>query len=499
MQRKDYNALGLLYLIVLLIYYPLFYTDYIYMDEALEIWQLKPDSNFIMFLDDGRALTEWLQRPIFTRIDTIHEITYVRIISLLGWMACIPIWYVIIKRIMVNMQAYEYLPFFACLYLVTSLPFTVSVQWATCMQFFIGQTCGLLSGAVIYKGIRFRENKMRIAPVAAGAALLLGVASMFFYQNAVGCFVIPFLLHFINPKTAHKNKVLITGFVVYMLIYGVYYILYKISLKVYEIPVIERNNIHIDVVDKLKWFLARPLERSFRFSVMTHEDSTVSKFYYPLMLLAWAWLAFKRFGRANWPKALIYLALTVGIFFISYLPNLIIKENFASNRTLLALNMCVWLVVAEMFLFFVRDKILLQLSGIAVAVVFVIAARNNFRREFLHPIQQETAALQDYFHRHYHNGIRAIYFIRSPEDLFVKKYNVYESMDEFGVPQTFWPWVPDALSRQLAYEVNHDRKLTLQLAVRQWADRSAFERSGAVVDKTVLIVDAQEIMKDVKP
>lgn len=498
MQRKDYYALGLLYLIVLFIFYPLFYTDYIFMDEAVEIWNMKPGTGYIMFLDDGRALTEWLQYPFFSRIDTLHEITYIRIISLLGWLVCLPLWYAIIKRI-VHRQVYGNLPFATCLYLVTSVPFVLSVQWATCMQFFIAQTCGLLSGVLVYNGIRFTGNRMRILAAPVVAALLLGVACMFFYQNAVGCYLIPFLLHFINPKAEQKNRMMIAGITVYFAVYVVYYILYRICLQAYDIPDINRNAIHFNPWEKIKWFLARPLERSFRFSVLTHEDSQVSKYYFMLMLAAWALLAFKRFGKTNAIKALTYLAVCFGIFVIAYLPNLIIKENFASNRTLFALNLCVWIVCAEMFFFFVRNKLALQISGIIVGTVFILAARNNFRNEFLHPVQQETLALKNYIQQHYHNRIRTVYFIRPPYDFFSKKYNIYESMDEFGVPQTYLEWVPDPLTRQLVFEKTRNRKQAEQLSIRQWTGKDSFIRSGAAVDSSVLVVDVQEIMQNIKP
>jgi hypothetical protein len=499
MQRKDVYAIGILYLLMLLIFYPLFYTEYIYMDEAVQIWLMKPGTDYMLFLDDGRALTEWLQFPLFSAIDSIHAITYIRIISLVGWMICVPVWYWVIKRVINSKPEYEHLPFFSCLYMVTSLPFLVSVQWATCMQFFIAQTCGLLSGAVLYIGIRFTETRLRVSMVAVIASVLLGVAAMFFYQNAAGCFLIPFLLHFINQKATQKNKVLITALAVNMLVFVVYYILYRISMQVYNIPLIERNSIHIDVVDKIKWFLARPLERSFRFSVLAHEDSLVSKVYFALMLAAWALLALKRFGKANRLQAFTYLAVTMGIFFISYLPNLIIKENFASNRTMFALNMCVWLVCAEMVMHFVKNRSALLVTGIMIALVFVICARNNFRNAFLKPVQQETAALKNHIQQHYHNGTRTIHFIRPPEDFFVKKYHVHQSMDEIGIPQSFFVWVPDPLCRQLVYEKTHNRKATEQLVIRHWPDAASFARSGEPVDSTVLLVDVQAIMSAPKP
>ena len=499
MTRKDFYAIGILYLAMLLIFYPLFYTDYIFTDEAEQIWGMKPGTGFIMFLDDGRALTEWMLYPLFSAIDSIHDITYMRIISLVGWMICLPVWYWVFKRMVSNKPEYAYLPFFSSLYMVTSLPFLVSVQWAACMQFFVAETCGLLAGVVLYNGIRLIDNKMRISVAPVAVALLLGVATMFFYQSAVGCFMIPFLLHFINPNTTQKNKVLITSLAFYMLVYGVYYILYRISLQVYHIPSINRNTIHIDVVDKIKWFFARPLERSFRFSILTHEDSILSKWYFGLMLIGWTLLAFIRFGKANRLQAVTYLAATMGVFFISYLPNMIVKEDFASNRTMFALNICVWLVCAEMFLHFVKDKLVMRVAITAIGLIFVFSARNNFNNVFLYPASQQTAILKNYIQQHYHPGIRSVHFIRPSEDFVANKYQVYQSMDEFAIPITFAYWVPDPLCRQLVYEKTHNRKEAEQLEIKGWPDAASYARSGATVDSTVLVVDVQAITNGIKP
>src|SRR6185503_12659523 len=104
----------------------------------------------------------------FSTINTVHEVTYLRVFSLVGWLICIPIWYVCLKRVIGpnsyrDDRNYQLLPFFTCFYLVTSLPFAISIQWASCMELFIANTTGLLSGTFIYKSIQFTENKFTIS------------------------------------------------------------------------------------------------------------------------------------------------------------------------------------------------------------------------------------------------------------------------------------------------------------------------------------------------
>src|SRR5689334_21182655 len=118
MQRKDFYLLGVLSVLLLLIFLPLFYSDYIFTDEASEIWGYNSIPGLQLFTDDGRWLSEILQSWLFKMADTIHDVTYLRLISLFGWMACLSIWYGVIKRSVDKVPGYEFLPFFSCLYLI---------------------------------------------------------------------------------------------------------------------------------------------------------------------------------------------------------------------------------------------------------------------------------------------------------------------------------------------------------------------------------------------
>jgi hypothetical protein len=500
MHRNDFYLLGILWGLVLFIFLPLFYSSYIFMDEALQIWGYNSVPGFYMLIDEGRWLTEQLESWLFRKVDTIHDVTYLRLISLFGWIACLPVWYLVIKRLVSKVPGYEYLPFFTCLYLVTSLPFIVSVQWATCMQFFIADTAALLSGALVLQGLHFNGNKPRLVAKHALPALLLGVVSLFFYQGAFACFLLPFLIHFINPFNYRKDSVLIAGLAFYLFVYAVYFVLYKLSFHLFnEIPPDPRNALYIHPWEKLKFFLARPLERSFRFTLLVHEDSRISKVYYSLMLLALAMLAFMRFGKAKWRNAAKYLAGVGGMLIMSYLPAMLISESYASNRTLMALNLLVFIVCLEMALFFIKNRRFLQIAGVAMIVFFVFCARYNFQHVFLHPIQQETAALKDYFKQHYHSGIQTIHFIRPSEDFMAEKYGVTRSMDEFGVSSSCWEWVPNALSKQLIYEATGNRKLAAGVEIKHWPGKEAYLRSGETLNSNTLLVDVPEIMNSVKP
>jgi hypothetical protein len=52
--RKDYLKISLLILIAIGIYYPLFYSEYAYTDELVQLWLYKKGTNFQMFITQGQ-------------------------------------------------------------------------------------------------------------------------------------------------------------------------------------------------------------------------------------------------------------------------------------------------------------------------------------------------------------------------------------------------------------------------------------------------------------
>ena len=47
--------------------------------------------------------------------------------------------------------------------------------------------------------------------------------------------------------------------------------------------------------------------------------------------------------------------------------------------------------------------------------------------------------------------------LRPPEDLFVRKYGITRSWDEFGVPSNFFNWVPAYVMSQIRFEMGEER------------------------------------------
>jgi hypothetical protein len=176
------------------------------------------------------------------------------------------------------------------------------------------------------------------------------------------------------------------------------------------------------------------------------------------------------------------------------MPSLLVKENFSSNRTLMAVDMCVWIVCAEMVLYLVKHIQLRRIIAFSLAAVLLIPGWYNFNKQFLKPIHEEYTGVKNYVHQHYNKNITTIFFINAPEDAFKTKYKLQASMDEFGVPSTFFSWVPEPFMRQLVYEKTGSREIASQLTIKYWNNAESFSVSGEQVTANTLLVNVPEIM-----
>ena len=114
------------------------------------------------------------------------------------------------------------------------------------------------------------------------------------------------------------------------------------------------------------------------------------------------------------------------------------------------------------------------------------------------PIKEEYAGVKNYFQQHYNRNITTVFFIKPSEDAFQKKYNLKISMDEFGVPSTFFTWVPEPLMRQLVLEKTGNREIANQLTVKYWDSAESFSASGEQVTANTMVVNMPEILSAVQ-
>jgi len=481
MKRSSYRDLGILTGITLIIFYPLFYTHYFYTDEVIQLTHYRKGADFHMFAVQGRYLTDVLFQFLFSAIDTIGQITRLHVFSLLGWMACIPVWYTILTRVCRKEELPSFLPFVIVLYLIACPPFCVSVSWASCMELFIANTSGLIAGYVFYS---------RRAIVWS---LLFGIISLFTYQNGFGCFLLPFLLQVIAKK--QWSRTIGTAIGMYFFTYLLYYVLFRWQMQFWHMGASERTGLAPEPFSKLLFFLARPLATAFHFTWLVNERSVAGKGGYALVAGGWLLLSLYLLRPRSFSFRLRYLAGVFCLLGLIYLPSLIVKENYASNRTLLALDMAVFLLVFTTLLQWVRMERHQLVIASGLSLFLVANAWYNFRYQFLRPVKKEYELVRSYIDTQYHAGITNVAFIRPAPDLFQRQYGVNISWDEFGRPSTYPEWVPESFVRQVVFEKTGSRVAADSLVITNWPDKQAYMVSKPAPAQNTLTVDVESILQ----
>ena len=492
MRKNDYFSMGILMLVPFLIFYPLFTAEYLYTDEAVQLRLYNLEDNFQMFTSQGRYITEKIFQWLFHTISSTREVTYLRLFSFFGWILSIPVWYFILKEINRKEDLPKQLSFFSVLYMIAMPPFTIYVSWASCMELFLANTCGLLSGYFLYSGICSGNKAIGISTKAVLLSILFGFISLSTYQTGFGCFILPFVLHLLSKKKVTRSFWIGVGgcFFIYLL----YFALFKLSVVAGFIGHNERTSLYLNPVRKLVFMLTRPLSGSFHFTLIFNERSKLGFFIYVVLILAWLVLQLWLMRSKPLNQKLGFLAALFFLLLCIYIPGLVVKENYASNRTLFALNMAVFFsVFAQVFHFIQTFKWRLRMVSI-LSLLFIINAWYNFNILFLSPIAKEYRQVRTYFENNYTPYIHTVHFIRPKEDFFVQRFGITRSWDEFGVPSTFFDWTPESWVKQVLFEKTGDRQLAERLEVKHWLGREAYQQSHEQTADGVLLVDVEAIL-----
>lgn len=490
MKKQDLFGIASLMLLLLALYHPLFYTDYLYTDEAVQLWMYQQEPGFRMFTQQGRYLTEKLFEAWFANISTIAEIKYVRLFSLAGWLLSIPVWYTVIHRVVAKENLPGPLPFFVTLYLVTAPQLSIYVSWASCLELFLANTGGLVSGFLAYR-IFSNPAKTSARFLLYAGTLFFGLVSLFSYQNGFGCFMIPAVMMLAARPQAIRP--LVFAIVLYAGVYLVYFLLFRLQLAALDISTNERTRLFIAPWGKLKFLFTRPLSSSFHFNMLFNEKSIPHFIVYTFLF--GSWLAATLFRYRAWPllHRLRFLAVVCMLFALIYLPSLVTRENYASNRTLLALNLAVFILVAETVIYFLKPRYR-SIAAVVTTIFFIVNAWYNFQSLFLRPVRAEYTALRQVISDQYKTQHSTVYFIRPEEDFFVRKYGITRSWDEFGVPSSFFSWVPEYLVKQVVFENTGNRTQAASIQVKHWLGREAFLQSGEQPADSVLLIDAEKVL-----
>ncbi len=461
-KQTDFIWLAVLSVVFIALYAPVWSAEYLYTDEATQLWRYGKEPGFNMFAPQGRFLTDKLFNWLFGSMTLIREIKYIRIFSFAGWLLTLPVWYFLLKKLFAKEGLNETLAFFTVLFIICSPTVSIAVLWASCLELFLANIFGFLSGYFIYTGIKTVDGRIEVPTKAILASLIFGVVSLFTYQNGFGFFFLPFIIHALSP--ARRLRYVGIGIGMGFFICVVYFMLFKYGLRAEGLAASDRTNLFIAPSGKLQFFF-RALSSGFHYTFLFNENDKTGYIVYACLFGSWIMLFLLR-KTGPLLQRVQYIALLLFLLILSYLPSLLVRENYASNRTLLALNTAVLVLTVEMFFYYVHQKKTQLFLITLTSLLFLSNAWYNVNRLFLKPVTTEYARLRSYIEMQYQSTSDTVYFVRPQEDFFVKQYGITRSWDEFGVPSTFFSWVPEYFVRQVVFEKTGDRKVAEALVIK---------------------------------
>ena len=497
--NKKIALYGLPLLAYLVIYFPLFYTNFLYMDDAHVLWHNEKGENFNIWLVHGRFLSAPLMEIGFTSIHTINAVIIFRIISVLGWIPAICLFIKLLGKWVRFNGLDNRLVLISGVFLACNLSLAVYNGWGgSCFEVFLSFICGLLSGHLFFSELKKRASYLSIPIPMQLLILVLGVASLFIYQVGIGAFLLPFFLHFISKKFENPDRILISGVIAYLVITVVYYLLFKLTIHVYGIGADPRTTLNLDVLNKVAFFFSIPIAQAFSFNFLFSLHSIISQAFYIVAIAVWVIYSLIAYRGQAIPKKLLYIVIVFLLLILIYLPILASKDNFSAYRSMLNLNLAAFLLLINMALEWLKSDRAKTRFVIAAMLVFEVTGFYNFRINFLNPLVKEYEVLRKDIEQRYTAGITKVYFLRPPEDLFYKEFGIHYYRDEFGEPSTFKDWVPEPLVKQIIYEITGNKDTARKTEIVQFTEQEPFDKQAAQKEEHTMAIDMAAIFNNAK-
>jgi hypothetical protein len=481
-------------LIQTILFIPVFYSDYAYLDEAYQLWHNKDRSNYNTIFVQARWLSGILFDKFYSAIPDISGLKIIRIFSFFSWALFLEQFFRLGKRWQQLTVVNDRLLFISGVYIACSLSVTIYIGWAGCFEAGIASLTGLWSGSLLFEQLVKKKEWKAVSIFSMAVIVLLGLCSLFMYQIAFGAFLIPFAFYLISRKSFANGKIMLTGAGAYLGIIMLYYLVFILSLKLSAVTPSDRTTISTNVADKLGFFFGIPLSQAFSFNFLYNLHSIVSQAFPFLMMLFWITSYFKM-AKDKTANKMIFIGSFIGLCMLIYIPVLVSKENFASYRTMFVFNFAASVLLIDAGLSLAGSAKAKTILSIVLISFFACVGFRNFRYNFIGPLQQEYKLLKNSFDESYRPGIDTIYFLRPPENIFYGRYGIRSYKDEFGVPSSFKDWTPEPLMKQLIMEKTKNRSIAEKAVIIQFTDRAAFEAAAGNKTAASLIIDPESLFK----
>ncbi len=320
--------------------------------------------------------------------------------------------------------------------------FLIHAAWATCFPFPLAAALGLWAG---HLAANMDPEASRAAMVrrALAALILLASACLIYQPAAMFFWFAPALRLLAAPDLARGAMVsLLRCGAVAACALAAGLLIFKLGNALYDVKDGSRGGLSLDPAGKIAWFLRRPLRHVF--APWALEPRVVLVLPALALVTLGLWLGDRRSPR----RALARMLLAGVLICLAYMPNLMVKENWSSFRTMAApAGVGIAVGWAALRGFAARFPALARLANplaLLVAAGCIAAGRHHVSAYVARPQAAEWAFVRDSVGRFLQED-QALGRIVLVRPKFRESLAPGVFYDEFGIPSSFPPWVPEPL------------------------------------------------------
>ena len=420
-----------------------------------------PDVN--VAVAGGRPTYAFFLRVFFAPLRGIGDLRYVRFFGVL----CITVLAFSLYRSLVH-NGWETLPSFFLAVIIGTLPsFQVYAAWAA-VSFY---PCAMLvaAGGLLFVEQACAEGRGGKQRRWAAGAVSLVTLALTIHQTSAMFFWVFAAVFLLRPEMIGEEVLRRVwwygGVMTASLILG--FVIFRIGVLSYgaELIGMQRATLVTDVVGKMYWFLKEPLKNSLN-AINVLPTWTVA-----VGVALWTAGGVSLLLRGTLREKIIKSMCLLALLPLSYLPNLLVAENWASYRTLGAFTSLVMLYVCSAmsgYERFLRRFVAVRLCTVAlgmIAVTSTVLAARQVANYFVAPQRQELEFMRTRLARADWSSVNSVYVVGLDDLRKSRGSRLPVRYDEFGFSSLVPAWslraMPYLLLRGLAPE---RREMSITLA-----------------------------------
>lgn len=444
--NRTYQAL--LIIIVIITSIPIFST-YGFMDDYRHIWESKLPNFIDFFIQSGRPLFGILNQWFYEPMHAVEQLVYLRILGLAGLCVVIIQLFSIMKRF-----GYSTWQIVSIIIVFNASYFTsVTICWATTYMIFWAMAAAIASGSILFKAVN-PTNKGNAKSISIIAAAILSIVSLMLYQAIYPAFILPWFLYTLKNFVFDKPTITRSAYTIVFhgCMYVVYFALFKVSLILTHLPNLERASISLELYQKLHWFVFTVFPKALQFGT-TLLDAKVSVIVAIVCATVIVLYIIKTIYHKDFIQKIGFLLFIGGSLVMSFLPNFVSAESWASYRIMGALTF----ILTVLFIMAVENTYLSRVASrvlISGIILLSIATSLYTNYSVVDVCKKEYAILKQELTANVIEKVESGTKIIAPQYYFLinnNKFKKYVS-DEFVVLSSSYEWIATPMVKQIMYE-----------------------------------------------